>query len=297
VTTQTQNQTQTEAPGPESKTFLITGVSSGFGRALAVAALRAGHRVVGTVRRPEDAEKFRGESPLAIARLLDVTDDEAVQRTVEDVEVSVAPVDVLVVNAGYGHEGTLEETSMADVRRQFDVNVFGAVATIKAVLPGMRRRRAGRILVITSMGGLITMPGLTAYHGSKFALEGIAESLQKEVAALGIHVTAVAPGSFRTDWAGRSMVRTPLEISDYEEVFGPLRANRLKADGNQLGDPQAAAAAMLRIVGEPNPPAHLVLGSDALRLVTTGRAAVDAEIERWREVTTSTDFSEGAQIG
>lgn len=131
---------------------------------------------------------------------------------------------------------------------------------------------------------------------SRFALEGIAESLGKEVAGLGIRVTAVAPGSFRTDWAGRSMVRTPLEIADYEEVFGPLRANRLKADGNQLGDPTLAAQAMLRVIEDLNPPAHLVLGSDALRLVTTGRAVFDEEIQQWRDLTISTDFPEGAQV-
>jgi NAD(P)-dependent dehydrogenase (short-subunit alcohol dehydrogenase family) len=278
-------------------TFLVTGASSGFGRAFAQGFLAAGHTVVGTVRRPEDATAFEDLAPgRAHARLLDVTDDAAVLATIEEVERTVGPIDVLIANAGYGHEGTLEETSMAQFRRQFDVNVFGAVAVIKAVLPHMRARRSGHILVVTSMGGLSTMPGLTAYHGSKFALEGIAESLGKEVAGLGIHVTAIAPGSFRTDWAGRSMVRSPLTIADYEPVFAPLRANRQKADGNQLGDPAKAADAVLAVIESPEPPAHLVLGSDALRLVTAGRVAFDAEIDRWQEISRSTDFPDGAQI-
>ena len=128
--------------------------------------------------------------------------------TIDGVESEHGPIDVLVVNAGYGHEGILEETTMEDVRRQFEVNVFGAVATIKAALPHMRARRSGHIFTITSMGGLRTFPALSLYHGSKYALEGISESLAREVEHLGIHVTAVAPGGFRTDWAGRSMVRT-----------------------------------------------------------------------------------------
>jgi NAD(P)-dependent dehydrogenase (short-subunit alcohol dehydrogenase family) len=278
-------------------TFFVTGVSSGLGRAFARAFLAAGHTVVGTVRTAEAATGFEALEPgRALARVVDVTDDEAVLAVVEGVERDVAGIDVVVANAGYGHEGTFEETSMADFRRQFDVNVFGVVATVKAVLPHMRRRRAGHVFIVTSMAGLITLPGLTAYHGSKYAVEGIAESLHKEVAGLGIHVTAVAPGSFRTDWAGRSMVRSPLAIADYEEVFGPLRANRQQADGNQLGNPEQAAAALLAVLDDPQPPAHLVLGSDALRLVRAARQAFDAELDRFEELTVSTDFPDGAQI-
>jgi NAD(P)-dependent dehydrogenase (short-subunit alcohol dehydrogenase family) len=280
------------------RTFFITGSSSGLGRALADAALAGGHRVVGTVRTEADAAAFTASTPdgRALARVLDVTDDAAVLAAIDDVESAIGPIDVLVANAGYGHEGTVEESTMDELRRQFDVNVFGAVAAIKAVLPHMRARRAGHILTITSMGGLTTMPGLAFYHGSKYALEGITESLGQEVAGLGIHVTAVAPGSFRTDWAGRSMVRTPSAIPDYEPVFAPLRANRQAASGNQLGDPARAAAAILAVVDAPEPPAHLVLGSDALRLVAGGRAAVDADIAAWDTLSRSTDFPDGAQI-
>jgi NAD(P)-dependent dehydrogenase (short-subunit alcohol dehydrogenase family) len=281
-----------------SAIVLITGVSSGFGREFAIAALNAGHTVVGTVRRHEDAADFGSLAAdgRAIPRILDVTDDDAVIATVDEIETTVGPIDVVIANAGYGHEGVFEESPMAELRAQFDVNVFGAVATIKAVLPHMRARRRGRIFGVTSMGGLMTVPGLAYYHGSKFALEGILETVGKEVRAFGIFVTAIEPGSFRTDWAGRSMVRSARSIGDYDELMGPIRANRLAADGNQLGDPAKAAAAVMSVIGNPAPPAHLVLGSDALRLVTNARAAIDAEIENWRTVTGSTDFPDGAQL-
>jgi NAD(P)-dependent dehydrogenase (short-subunit alcohol dehydrogenase family) len=275
-----------------SKVFLITGVSSGLGRAFAVAALDAGHTVIGTVRKDTDAKAFASLHPdRAHARLLDVTDDAAVLSVAGEVERSVGPIDVLIANAGYGLEGTFEETPLADLRAQFDVNVFGAAATVRAVLPFMRERRRGHILAVTSMGGLASFPGVSAYCGSKYALEGILEAVGKEVAGFGIHVTAVEPGSFRTDWAGRSMVRAPRSIPDYDELFEPIRAARQTASGRQLGDPAKAAAALLRILDEPDPPAHLVLGSDALRLVRAGREAVDRDLDAWEDLTLSTDHA------
>lgn len=270
--------------------ILITGVGSGFGRALAQAALAAGHRVVGTLRDAEAARAFEALAPgRAHARLLDVTDFDAIPAVVDGIETDIGAIDALVNNAGYGHEGVLEESPLEQLRRQFEVNVFGAVAMIKAVLPGMRARRRGRILNITSMGGFITMPGIAYYCGSKFALEGISEALGQEVAALGIQVTAVAPGSFRTDWAGRSMVRTPRAIGDYDAVFDPVRERRQQASGQQLGDPDKAAQALLQILDSPAPPAHLLLGSDALRLVREKNAALLQEFERWEALTRSTD--------
>jgi NAD(P)-dependent dehydrogenase (short-subunit alcohol dehydrogenase family) len=270
--------------------FLITGVSTGLGRAFAEGALAAGHTVVGTVRGDDAAKAFEAIGERAHARILDVTDDQAVFDTVAEVEATVGPIDVLIANAGYGHEGIFEESSMAELRRQFDVNVFGAVATIKAVLPGMRQRRSGHIFAVSSMGGLITFPGLAFYHGSKYALEGIVETVGKEVAGFGIHVTVVEPGGFRTDWAGRSMVRTPRSIPDYDELFEPMRARREANSGHQIGDPHKAAAAILEVIAAPQPPAHLVLGSDALQLVAAGRAAVDADISTWESLSRSTDF-------
>ena len=273
-----------------TKILFITGVSSGFGRALAQEALAAGHRVVGTVRSEQARQDFARLDPTkAIGRVLDVTDFDAIDSIVHDIETNVGPIDVLVNNAGYGHEGIMEESPLADMRRQFDVNVFGPVAMTKAVLPYMRERRRGHILNMTSMGGFITMPGIAYYCGSKFALEGISEVLGKEVRPFGIRVTAVAPGSFRTDWAGRSMSRTPRTISDYDMLFDPIRQAREEKSGKQLGDPIKAARAMLAAIAADNPPSHLVLGSDALLLVREKLSALADEIRTWETVTCSTD--------
>ncbi|ODN28287.1 oxidoreductase [Burkholderia contaminans] len=271
------------------KLMLITGVSSGFGRALAQEALAAGYTVVGTVRSAQAAQDFEALSAQAVARVLDVTDFDRIDGVVAEIEANVGPVDILVNNAGYGHEGIMEEASLAEMRRQFDVNVFGAVAMMKAVIPTMRERRRGHILNITSMGGHITMPGIAYYCGSKFALEGITETVGKELEPFGIAVTAVAPGSFRTDWAGRSMARTPRSIADYNALFDPIRQAREEKSGKQPGDPAKAARAMLAAIAAEHPPAHLLLGSDALRLVRGKLAALDAEIRAWEAVTVSTD--------
>ncbi|MYZ45112.1 oxidoreductase [Schauerella aestuarii] len=272
------------------KLIFITGVSSGFGRALAQEALSAGHRVVGTVRTPEAKRSFETLDPArAFGRLLDVTDVEAIGSVVADVEAHIGAVDVLVNNAGYGHEGVMEESSLDAMRRQFDVNIFGPVAIMKAVLPFMRARRRGHILNITSMGGFITMPGIAYYCGSKFALEGISEAVGKEVESFGIAVTAVAPGSFRTDWAGRSMIRATRAISDYDALFDPIRQAREAKSGAQLGDPIKAARAMLAAIDSDHPPAHLLLGSDALTLVRNKLTALAAELDTWEAVTRSTD--------
>ncbi|WJI15922.1 oxidoreductase [Pseudoxanthomonas winnipegensis] len=274
----------------KSKQLLITGVSSGFGRALAQEALAAGHRVVGTVRSVQAVEAFEALAPgRAVARVLDVTDTVAIAPVVAGIEAELGAIDVLVNNAGYGHEGVLEESPLEELRRQFEANVFGAVAMIQAILPHMRARRAGHILNITSMGGFITLPGIAYYCGSKFALEGIGEVLGKEVADLGIRVTSVAPGSFRTDWAGRSMVRTPRSIGDYDALFDPIRQRRQEVSGKQLGDPRKAARAMLAVIDAPAPPAHLLLGSDALRLVREKLKALEAELAQWEALTVSTD--------
>ncbi|WP_205951762.1 oxidoreductase [Pantoea stewartii] len=273
-----------------AKTIFITGVSSGFGLALAKEALLAGHRVIGTVRNPDALQAFEAlDAQRAFGRLLDVTDVERIAETVKEIVATVGPVDVLVNNAGYGHEGILEESSLEEMRRQFDVNVFGAVAMIKAVLPEMRQRRCGHIINITSMGGFITLPGISYYCGSKFALEGISETLGKELAPFNVKVTAVAPGSFRTDWAGRSMSRSARTLPDYDALFDPIRQARQEKSGNQPGDPVKAAQAILTLIESPSPPAHLLLGSDALTLVRQKLAALHHEIEQWESLTLSTD--------
>jgi NAD(P)-dependent dehydrogenase (short-subunit alcohol dehydrogenase family) len=272
--------------------FLITGASSGFGRALAKAALAAGNIVIGTVRNDPSKVEFEGlHAHHAHGVLLDVSDFDSIDATIDEVAQRVGAIDVLVNSAGYGHEGILEESPLEELRRQFDVNVFGAVAMIKAVLPSMRKRRTGHIINITSMAGLVTFPGISYYCGSKFALEGISEALEQEVRSFGIKVTAVAPGAFRTDWAGRSMVRTEHSIDDYDTVFAPIRRARLAKDGKQPGDPAKAAKVLLDLIDEDDPPVHLVLGDDALKVVRDKISALSREIGAWESVSKSTGFS------
>jgi NAD(P)-dependent dehydrogenase (short-subunit alcohol dehydrogenase family) len=274
-----------------NKIILITGVSSGFGRAFAEAALAEGYTVIGTVRNEDAQNGFEAIEPKrAKSVILDVTNFAAIDPSIAKIEREIGPIDVLVNNAGYGHEGILEESPLQDMRHQFDVNVFGAVALMKAVLPTMRKRRSGHIINITSMGGYITMPGIAYYCGSKFALEGISEALAKEVKGLGIHVTAIAPGSFRTDWAARSMVRTSRSIADYDPLFDPIRKAREEKSGHQAGDPTKAAQVLLKVLATENPPVHLLLGSDALKLVREKIDSLNGEITAWEDMTLSTDF-------
>lgn len=273
-----------------SKTLFITGVSSGLGNALAREALAAGHRVIGTVRSDAALQAFEALAPdRAHGVILDVTEFDRIDSVVAATQASHGPVDVLVNNAGYGHEGIFEESPLQEMRRQFDVNVFGAVAVTKAFVPYFRERRAGHILNITSMGGTITMPGISYYCASKFALEGISDTLSKELLPFGIFVTAVAPGSFRTDWAGRSMQRTPRSIADYDASFDPVRKAREEKSGKQLGDPRKAAQAMLQLIASATPPAHLLLGSDALSLVREKLSRTAREIDQWETLSRSSD--------
>lgn len=275
-----------------TKIFLITGASSGLGRAFAEAAMDAGHTVVGTVRREDDRVAFEAmHTHRARAVITDVTHFDALAPIIQKVEKEIGPIDVLINSAGYGHEGTLEESPLAELIRQFEVNVFGAVAMIKAVLPFMRARRRGHIINITSMAGHMSMPGIAYYSGSKFALEGISEALAKEVHGFNIKVTAIAPGSFRTEWAGRSMVRSERSLADYDAVFEPVRKRRQEYSGHQAGDPVMAAQALLYIVDSDNPPTHLLLGNDALELVGERLTALSAEIKTWEYISRSTDFT------
>jgi NAD(P)-dependent dehydrogenase (short-subunit alcohol dehydrogenase family) len=273
--------------------WFITGVSSGFGRALAEAVLAKGHSVIGTVRNAAAQPTFEALAPgKASAVVLDVTDEAAVHAVVDEVAKRHGNIDVLVNNAGYGLEGAVEEVSLDQVRQQFEVNVFGAVAVIQAVLPHMRKQRAGHIVNITSMGGLTAFPGVGIYNGSKFALEGISEALAKEVKPLGIKVTIVEPGSFRTDWAGRSMLHAEKPIADYEPTAGAFRQSLAQRNGRQGGDPRKAAAAIIMATEANEPPLHLLLGPDALRFVGDKLGALQSEILKWAAVSAATNFDD-----
>ncbi len=271
------------------KTFFITGANSGFGLAIATAASKQGHTVVGTIRSEASRASFAERLPAIRSVLCDVTEFDRIPDVVEQVEADYGPVDVLINNAGYGHEGILEESPLEEMRHQFEVNVFGAVAVAKAFLPRFRQRRHGFIVNVTSMGGMITMPGIGYYCGSKFALQGISEVMRSEMAPFGVHVTTLCPGSFRTDWAGRSMIRTERSISDYDALFDPIRAARQEKSGKQLGDPAKLAEAVLDLVASENPPPQLLLGSDALKLVSDRIKRMQQEIETWKAITVSTD--------
>ncbi|MCM2476394.1 oxidoreductase [Rhizobium sp. CG5] len=271
------------------KTFFITGANSGFGLAIATAAAQMGHQVIGTVRSETARSALAAAVPAIHPVLCDVTAFDQIPDVVRDTEDKYGPVDVLINNAGYGHEGVIEESPLEEMRRQFDVNVFGAVAVAKAFIPRFRERRQGFIVNVTSMGGMITMPGIGYYCGSKFALQGISEVMRSEMAPFGVHVTTLCPGSFRTDWAGRSMIRTERSIADYDSLFDPIREARQAVSGKQLGDPEKLAAAVLILVETDNPPPQLLLGSDALKHVSARLKRLQEEIDAWTSVTVSTD--------
>ena len=262
-----------------TRTWFITGVSSGLGLALARAALSAGDTVAGTVRRELDRAGFEDVAPgRAIGLIMDVTDETAVRRAVADAEARMGRIDVLVNNAGYGLVGALEEASLAEIRDQFEVNVFGALAVIQAVLPGMRARRAGRIITITSVSGLAAWGGTGIYCASKFALEGATQALAQEVAELGIKVINVAPGGLRTDYAGRSLVLTQRTLPDYDGAARLPRRVLAEGAGHESGDPAKAAAAILKIAEADNPPLHLLLGADAIHYATRAAGQLQTDL-------------------
>jgi NAD(P)-dependent dehydrogenase (short-subunit alcohol dehydrogenase family) len=265
------------------RTWLITGVSSGFGRALAEEALERGDRVAGTVRTEVARGKFEQLAPgRSLGVLLDVTDRAAIVRAAVEVEEWAGGIDVLVNNAGYGLVGGVEEASDSEIRAQFEVNVFGTLAVIQAVLPLMRRQRSGRIVCVSSVSGLVGWPSLGIYSGSKFALEGICETLALEVAPLGIRVILVEPGGLRTDFAGRSSARAAKTIVDYDATVGACKRILAEHAGHEAGDPRKAAQAVLTAVEAESPPLRLLLGADALQYTSNKLAAFTAEMERWK---------------
>lgn len=273
--------------------WLITGCSTGFGREIARAALQADHQVVVTARRAEAladlAEEF-GDRALTVG--LDVTDAGQIAAAVSAAHETFGGIDVLVNNAGHGYLSSVEEGEDAAVRKLFDVNYFGAVDMIKAVLPDMRARRSGHIVNISSMTGLVANPPNAYYSSTKFALEAVTEALAAEVRPLGIKVTAIEPGAFRTDWATRSMKESRRPIPDYTDVAA--RKDLIKQFGDQLpGDPRKVAAAVLMITSLDDPPLRLLLGRDVLKAMRDKIAAMSASIEEWKAVTKDVNFPDG----
>jgi NAD(P)-dependent dehydrogenase (short-subunit alcohol dehydrogenase family) len=272
-------------------TWLITGCSTGFGRALAEAVIGTGHNAVVTARdvaKVTDLADTTPERVLAVA--LDVTKPDQVASAVQQAQERFGGVDVLVNNAGYGYRAAVEEGDDAEVRTLFETHFFGTVAMIKAVLPDMRARRSGAIVNISSIGATVTPVGSGYYSAAKAAIEGISGALRGELAPLGISVTVVEPGAFRTDFAGRSLIQSVTVIDDYAGTAGQRRKENDTMDGNQAGDPAKAASAIIAAVESNEPPGFLLLGPDALALYRYVADARASEIGKWEQLTSSTNL-------
>ncbi|MFW7269890.1 oxidoreductase [Gluconacetobacter sp. Hr-1-5] len=273
-------------------TWLITGCSSGLGRDLAQDVLRRGHNAVITARHPDSLKDLVKAYPgKALPQALDVTNRDQIATAVHAAETQFGRIDVLVNNAGYGYRAAIEEGDEADVAALFATNVFGPVSVMKAVLPGMRKRRAGTIVNISSVAPRIASPGSGYYSASKLALEGISATLRKEVTPLGIKVMVVQPGAFRTNFAGRSLHGSETVIADYDSTVGPRRKAVDKTSGKELGDPIKAAHVLVDVITGQKLPDNLLLGSDAVTWATNAIKAEIQEIEKWKAVSTSTDRS------
>ena len=286
--------TPAHVPAGKDRTWFITGASSGFGRVLAEEVLKAGGKVVATARNLDkvaDLEKNYPQTAKAIA--LDVTNAGQVESAVTEAFTQFGRVDVLVNNAGYGVAGAIEEVSEAEYMPMFETNVFGLLRVTRAFLPHLRKQRSGHILNLSSIGGVVASPGVGFYNATKFAVEGLSEALAGEVAPLGIRVTIIEPGPFRTDFLGRSGVVAKTRIADYDATAGNMRKYFAESDGKQKGDPLRAVHAMMQVVESPNPPLRLLLGASALERLRSKLANWEKEIAAWEQVTLGADFPEG----
>ncbi len=273
------------------KVWFITGCSTGFGRNLAQETLAKGYRVAVTSRNIADVQDIVDAYPAtALAVKLDVTIPEQVTEAVSTCINKFGQIDVLVNNAGIGYFGAIEESEEAEVRRMFEINVFGLAKVTQAVLPFMRKRRSGHILNIASIGGLRSFPGVGFYNATKYAVDGLSEALYKEVAPLGIHVTIIAPSGFRTDWAGRSAKNAPAEIEDYANTAAKNAGDIRGYSGNQPGDPVRAAKAMILVTETENPPLRLLLGAAALKGGRAKLGELKKDFDTWAEVSEGADF-------
>jgi NADP-dependent 3-hydroxy acid dehydrogenase YdfG len=285
-------------PAPVSagkgRTWFITGASTGFGRLLAEEVLKAGGKVVATARNLDKVADLEAKYPQAAKAIaLDVIDAGQVDSAVTQAFAQFGRVDVLVNNAGYGVAGAIEEVSEAEFMPMFETNVFGLLRVTRAFLPHLRKQRSGHILNLSSIGGVVASPGIGFYNATKFAVEGISEALAAELAPLGISVTIIEPGPFRTDFLGRSGVIAKTRIADYDTTAGNMRKYFAENDGKQKGDPLRAVHAMMQVVESPNPPLRLLLGASALQRLRGKLGNWEKEIAAWEQVTTGADFPEG----
>ncbi len=275
-----------------SQRWLITGSSRGLGRALTEAALAAGHRVVATARDPGSlADLAERHGPAVRLAALDVTDPEAAARAVALAANDFGGLDVVVNNAGYGDIGSVEDTSLEDFRKQIEANLFGAIIVTKAAIPLLRVQRSGHFIQLSSVGGRLGAPGRAAYSAAKWGVEGFSEVLAQEMALVGVKVTIVEPGGFRTDFAGAS-TRLDAGRPEYDAVVGAAARRQADYDGKQPGDPRKAAQVLLKLAAMPSPPLRLPLGSDAVAAISGADQRHLAELEQWGPLSVSTDFDE-----
>ena len=277
-----------------ARNWFITGASTGFGRLLAEEVLKAGGKVIATARNLDKVADLEQKYPgKAKAFALDVTDYAQVASVAAQANASYGPVDVLVNNAGYGLAGAIEEVTEDEFMPMFNTNVFGLIKVTQAFLPYLRRQRSGHILNLSSIGGLVSTPGMGYYNATKYAVEGLTEALAQEVAPLGIHVTLIEPGPFRTDFLGRSIMQASEIIPEYDKTAGNMRRYVAGEDGKQKGDPLRAVHAMMKVVESPNPPLRLLLGKVALQRFHTKVDSMQKEVTTWESTTTGADFPEG----
>ncbi len=279
----------------QTPVWFITGCSTGFGLELAKLVLARGWRAVLTARKPEVLSSLAAEyQDTALALKLDVTSAADIEQAVSEAEARFGQIDVLVNNAGYGYLAAIEEGEDEGIRAQFETNVFGLLALTKRVLPAMRKRHSGHIVNFSSIGGLCAFAATGYYHATKFAVEGLSESLSIEVAPLGIKVTIVEPGPFRTDWGGRSIIESKTIIEDYAQTAGKRRESTRANSGKQVGDPVRGAAAVIQAVESPAPPLRLLLGAPALDLAYKRLDTLRANFDAWKETTLGADYPAGA---
>ena len=284
----------TPTPSRQNRTWFITGASTGFGRILAEEVLKAGGKVIATARNLDTVidleQKYPGK---AKAFALDVTDYPQIASVVAQTTASYGPVHVLVNNAGYGFAGAIEEAHEDEYMPMFNTNVFGLIRVTQTLLPHFRAQKSGHILNLSSIGGLVASPGMGYYNASKFAVEGLSEALAQEVAPLGIRVTIVEPGPFRTDFLGRSGVQAATTLPEYDATAGNMRRYFADQDGKQKGDPLRAVHAMMQVVDSPNPPLRLLLGAAALQRLRSKLDSIQKEVAAWESTTLGADFPEG----
>ena len=290
----TNSPTSANVSAGKDRTWFITGASTGFGRVLAEEVLKAGGKVIATARDRDKVADLEAKFPQrAKALALDVTDGGQVDSAVTQAFAQFGHVDVLVNNAGYGVAGAIEEVSDAEFMPMSETNVFGLLRVTRAFLPYLRKQRSGHILNVSSIGGLVASPGMGYYNATKFAVEGLSEALAAELAPLGIRVTIIEPGPFRTDFLGRSGVVAKERIADYDATAGNMRKYFAENDGKQKGDPLRAVHAMMRVVESPNPPLRLLLGAAALQRLRSKLGNWEKEIAEWEQVTVGADFPDG----